>query len=186
MENKIPQSPPVYSSEAIMETVAKLRSTDDSSVKPLSEHSRVNEQELFAAFTYLQLQEKQPEAATDFLSKFRSAVEAFGSDKSQYSILDITRSILKEFRKAKVIPRAMFKKIRRVSLGLSQLDSVKDDVNSSRVTNGSNDTALRSFKTALTKIAENTVASEADLRNFVTRNKNRGPKTSSSEPDTAL
>ena len=80
----------------------------------------------------------------------------------------------------------MFKKIRSVSLGLSQLDSVKDDVNSSRVTNGSNDTALRSFKTALTKIAENTVASEADLRNFVTRNKSRGPKTSSSEPDTAL
>ena len=186
MENKIPQSSPVYSPEAIMDTVAKLRSPDDATVTPLTEHSRVNEQELFAAFTYLQLEQKQPEAATDFLSKFRTAVEALGPDKSQYSMLDITRNILKEFRKAKVIPRAMFKKIRRVSLGLSQLDSVKDDVNSSRVTNGSNDTALRSFKTALTKIAENTVASEADLRNFVTRNKNRGPKTSSSEPDTAL
>lgn len=185
MENKIPQSPPVYSPEAIMDTVAKLRSTDDASVKPLTEHSRVNEQELFAAFTYLQLQEKQPEAATDFLSKFRTAVEAFGSNTSQHSVLDITRNILKEFRKAKVIPRAMFKKIRRVSLGLSQLDSLKDDVNSRRVTDGSNDTALRSFKTALAKIAENTVASESDLRSFVNRNKSRGV-TSAPQPDTTL
>lgn len=182
MENNISQQTPMFSHQAILDTVAALRAPEDSNVKPLTENSRVNEQELFAAFTYLQLQEKQPETAKDFLSKLRAALTAKDPNNSEYSLLDATRGILQEFRKTKAIPRRMFIKIRQVSLGLSQLDSVRDSVNIGRVTEGANDTALRSVKTAMTRISENGIATRDELRSFAGQNKERTTGTAVNEP----
>lgn len=173
MENKIPQQTPMFPQQAILDTVAALRASEDARVKPLTENSRVNEQELFAAFTYLQLQEKQPETAKDFLSKLRSSLTPKDPDNSEHFLLDATRGILQEFRKTKTISRRMFIKIRQVSLGLSQLDSVGDSVNIRRITEGANDTALRSVKTAMTRISENSIATRDALRSFAGKNKAR-------------
>jgi hypothetical protein len=182
MENKIPQQTPMFPQQAILDTVAALRASEDANVKPLTENSRVNEQQLFAAFTYLQLQKNQPEIAKDFLSKLRSSLALKDPRNSEHFLLDATRGILQEFRNTKTIPRRMFIKIRQVSLGLSQLDSVRDSVNMRRITEGANDTALRSVKTAMTRISENSIATRDELRSFVGKNKARTTGTTVYEP----
>ena len=168
---KIPQ----FSESDIMQTVAELRTPEGAAQQPITENTRVDEQELFAAFTYLQLEAQNPELAAQFMSKFREGIHEAIASKSdpRYTVLDVTRNILQGLRKAKSITRGMFKKIRRTSLGLSQLDSIKDNVNMDNVTKKDNDSAMRAFKTAFRKIAENPMATLKELRSFAANNRAR-------------
>lgn len=168
---KIPQ----FSESDIMQTVAELRTPEGAAQQPITENTRVDEQELFAAFTYLQLEAQNPELAAEFMSKFKEEIhEAIASKTDpRYTVLDVTRNILQGLRKAKSITRGMFKKIRRTSLGLSQLDSIKDSVNMDNVTKKDNDSAMRAFKTAFRKIAENPMATLKELRSFAANNRAR-------------
>ena len=169
-------TPPSFSESDIMQAVVELRTPKGAEQKQVNENSRVDEQQLFAAFTYLQLKEQNPNLASEFLSQFRDGIQSAvnAQQKNPHIIVDVTRNILKGLRKTKAITRKLFKKIRRVSLGLSQLDSIRNSLNTDRTENNKgSDTPLRAFKTAFKKIAENPMASLRELRSFVANNRAR-------------
>jgi hypothetical protein len=142
----------------------------DPGSRPLSEYSRVNEQELFAAFIFLQLKDLGKSLATRFMTKYREVSPELINYDPSYGVYESVRRALNPLKKAYKIVNEKTQEFRRYALGKSQLDSLKDEVHVKRVTEGKADTAVRALKTALEKIKENSLASDAELESF--RNKN--------------
>jgi hypothetical protein len=155
-----------------LEKVEKMRKPTRTP-KPLTELSRVNEQEIFAAFTYLKLKEEKPAVASKFLMKFAELYKEVGKKDSLYGIFEATRLAFEELRRSKNISLDKFREIRLYALGKSQLDSVRDETTVKKITDRPSDTAVRAVKTALKKVDQNTIATEEELANFRKKNKER-------------
>lgn len=162
----------VYSDNEItraLEQITRPAETEPNS-RPLSNYSRVNEQELFGAFIVLQLRDLGKGLAAKFLGKYREVYKDTVKADPNFGIYDSIWKSLSSLRKAGNILNEKAREIRQYALGKSQLDSIKDEVHVKRVTSGKTDTAVRALKTALAKIKENPIATEQELESF--RNKN--------------
>ncbi len=141
--------------------------------RPIGDLSRVNEQELFAVFTYLSLKDERPNLASKFIKAFRLNYDKFSKIDPIFGIYEACRVALQEVKRSDGLSGQMIKDIRLTALGKSQLDTMRDQVDIRRVTDGENNTAVRAIRTALKKVNQNSDATEDELKSFRLKNIDR-------------
>jgi len=151
-----------------LNVVSKVK--DPKRVGELSDLSRVNEQDMFAAITHAQIEKIDPKEATIFEAKFSELFVELNKKDPSNAVFETTRRVLKGMRRTGEISKELFKKIRLFSLGKAQLDSKRDELATKNVTGKKGDTALRAVKTALGKFASNVEATVEELSNFKNHN----------------
>lgn len=138
--------------------------------RPIGDLTRVNEQELFAVFTYLSLKAEKPGMASQFIKEFRDQYERIAKVDPVFGIYEGCRVALQRVKKSKSLTNHEVRDIRLTALGRSQLDSVRDQVDVKRVTEGRDDTAVRAVRTAIKKVKENPEATLDELKSFRDKN----------------
>jgi hypothetical protein len=137
----------------------------------------VNEQELFAVFTYLSLKAQKPGLATKFIKAFRDKYEQMAKIDPVFGIYEACRVALQNVKKSDGLSNHEVQDIRLTALGKSQLDSIRDQVDVKRVTEGREDTAVRAVRTAMKKVNENPEATLDELTSFREKNIQRRKDT---------
>src|SRR5690606_12543604 len=121
------------------------------SVSPdtISELSRVNEQELFAALLTSAFDQQEPKLGELFRTAFKERFERIREKYPEDGVFRASRRALKHLIKSKVLTRAEARTLRRLALGKAQLDSDRTRLSTAREGEEKNDTPLRAARTAL-------------------------------------
>ncbi len=142
-------------------------------VKPLSDTSRVNEQEVFAATVIESVNKQDPKIAREFWNKFEELTKIMSKKDPSNAIFEAARRTLRGMRRSGSIAKEIAKGIKKYSLGKSQLDSKRDTLSTENVTGKRGDTAFREVKTAVAKFEKNVEATEEEFAAFKINNAER-------------
>lgn len=150
-----------------------LRARDPKGKANITDLTRVNEQDMFAALTHGQLKEKDSLLAREFEGRFTELVQELIKKDPNNGIFEAARRAVRAMRRSGKLIKASANQIRKVSLGMAQLDTVRDRLSTKNVTTKNGDTALRAIKTAIAKFSANSEASVEDLKSFTAANGTR-------------
>jgi len=153
------------------------RASDPRGQRELTDLSRINEQDMFAALVHRQLKNKEPALAEKFEQRFATLVFEQAEKNPGHAVFEAARMALRRMRLAGDISRDVAVKIRHFALGKAQLDSKREELSTRNVTGKAGDTALRAVKTAITLFTGNAVASTEEMTLFRDLNSNRRAQT---------
>lgn len=151
---------------SIMGSMDRIRKIDNPKSADITENSRINEQDLFAAVVENALGQVDPELSTKFSAAFAKEVEQFKALEQSDTMLKATRRALNSLIKDNALSRYAAKQIRKFALGKSQLDDIRSKLSVAKEDAESSETPLRAVKTALQKISENAIATDAEFIEF--------------------
>lgn len=136
------------------------------SQKVLTDLTRVNEQQMYAALIHSQLKAHDQSAATGFAESFNEQLSELSQKKTGDFVFRAAKRALRGIRLLGVISRSFAGQIRQFALGKAQLDSKRDELSIRNITGKAGDTALRALRTALTKFENNDVATKEEIDSF--------------------
>lgn len=143
----------------------KLNKFDNKNIE-VTENSRINEQEMFAAVVKNELAEISSKAKNYFVSNFKNEYEKI-KDKFQNNVIyTVVRNLVRQIRIKGLITREVAVKTKQFAFGKSQLDKVSNLLSASKLDSSSSDTAVRAIKTAVKSYESNNSAEIADYKNF--------------------
>jgi hypothetical protein len=151
---------------SIMGSIDRIRKIDNPKSADLTENSRINEQDLFAAITENSLGQISTELSSKFNLAFAKEVETFKVLEEPNSMLKATRKALNSLIKDNQLSRYAAKQIRKFAVGKAQLDDNRSRLSVAKENPESSETPLRAVKTALQKISENAIASDAEFHEY--------------------
>jgi hypothetical protein len=151
---------------SIMGSIDRIRKIENPKSADLTENSRINEQDLFAAITENSLGQISSELSSKFNLAFAKEIESFKGLEDPNSMLKATRKSLNSLIKDNLLSRYAAKQIRKFAVGKAQLDDNRFRLSIAKENPESSETPLRAVKTALQKISENAIASDAEFLEY--------------------
>jgi hypothetical protein len=162
------------SSRELLSSLAVVKSADkDQAVarEDITDHTRTNEQEFFAALVHRKLSQVSRKAQTVFEQEFPRLIKEIKELDSENYLFRAVKGILRLLVRKGLISRTARREIRSYAIGKAQLDNNRTRLSTARLNSEPDDTPVRAVKTALAKFKENEPAGEAELSSF--RGQNR-------------
>jgi len=174
----IAQTGTSISEQQLRESLAVIaKAADPKGQRELTELSRVNEQDVFAALIHGQLENESRELSKKFEEKFQALVQENSDKHSGHAVFEAARMALRRLRLAGEVSRELAVKIRHFALGKAQLDSKRDELSTKNITGKAGDTALRTVQTAIKMFSVNEAASTQEMDSFKAINSTRRAQT---------
>ena len=136
----------------------------------ITQNSRINEQELFAAITKSAMSKVSKDAESFFKEHFGNLLKETKETRAENFVFAGIRRLLKKAVQEGIIPSIIAREIRHFAYDKAQLDEIKGKLSLTKEDKESKDTAVRTVNTALKKFESNevrAVGENPDLKSYI-------------------